>query len=611
MKILDKVNYPKDLKKLSLLELESLAKEIREFLVKTLNISGGHLASGLGVTELTIALHKYFNTPFDKIIWDTGHQSYIHKILTGRKNKLSSIKKKDGISGFPSREESEYDCFGTAHSSTSISAALGFKIANPESKVVAVIGDGALTSGIAFEALNNIGYLKTNILVIINDNHMSISENVGALSTLFYNYYERNNVYENLKEHSKKILKKIPPLLNITYKAKKKIKEMVSPKNFFENLGFYYEGIADGHSLDDLIRKISHIDKIKGPKVFHIKTIKGKGLKEAENNPINYHSVKKGFINKESTKKQNIYSDIFGKWIVEKASKDKNLIGITPAMKEGSNLVEFADKFADRYFDVSIAEQHALTFASGLACGNKKPVVAIYSTFLQRAYDQVIHDIALQNLDVLIAIDRAGVVGEDGPTHCGVFDLAYLQIIPNLTIMCPSDASELYEMLNLGYEIKSPAIVRYPKENIKTSANKISSKLIIGKGLIINEGKDIAIMFLGTFKDDLTQICEEENITLINLRFAKPLDKDLIINTGLNHKVIITIEEGTKIGGIGATILQILNDSDIIKTVKKIFNLGIEDFFPNQGKRSEVLNSMKIDKSSLIKKIIKIKMELK
>ena len=459
--LLDSINIPEDIKKLNKNQLTALADELREFLLYTVGKSGGHLGAGLGVVELTVALHYIFDTPKDNIVWDVGHQAYPHKIITGRKKEIETIRKKDGLAPFPRRSESEYDAFGVGHSSTSISAALGMAVGNPNKKTIAVIGDGAMTAGMAFEALSHTGHLKPNLLIILNDNDMSISENVGGLSNYFARIWA-SKLYKGIKKSGKSFLEKLPQTYHLVRKVETQMKGMVAPGTIFEELGLNYIGPIDGHDVNELTEVIGNLKDFDGPQFLHVITKKGAGLTPAESDRIGYHAISK-ISNKPQSKTNKKYQDVFGDWIVEMASKEEDLIGITPAMREGSGLVEFSKKYPDRYFDVAIAEQHAVTFAAGLACENKKPIVAIYSTFLQRAYDQLIHDVAVQNLDVTFAIDRAGLVGEDGPTHSGNYDIAFMRCVPNISILTPADEDETKKLLTTAFYHKGPAAVRYPR----------------------------------------------------------------------------------------------------------------------------------------------------
>lgn len=593
-KVLDKINNPDDLKLLSQSQLKDLSFELREYLVDTLDVSGGHFASSLGATELTVALHYVYNTPYDNIVWDVGHQTYIHKILTGRKGNLVTIKKDGGISGFPKRSESEYDTFGVGHSSTSISAALGMAVADrlskKNSKSIAVIGDGAITGGMAFEALNHAGGIKEDILVILNDNEMSISDNVGGLSSHFSKIIS-GGFYNAIREKGKEVLKNIPSMFELVKKVETQTKGMFVPANFFEDLGFYYVGPVDGHDVDELVKILRILKDHKGPKLLHVVTKKGKGYVKAESDPIKFHHVAPSFhTGSNSPKATNLtYSNIFGKWICQKAEKDQRLVGITPAMKEGSDLIEFSEKFPQRYFDVAIAEQHAVTFAAGLACQGLKPVVAIYSTFIQRAYDQVIHDVAIQDLDVLYAVDRAGLVGADGATHDGSFDLAFMRCIPNHVIMTPSDENEAFHMLDLGYEYNGPAMVRYPRgAGVGAKITEITD-LELGKSKLLKEGSKIAILNFGTLLPIARKIADKYNATLVDMRFVKPLDQDMLKQIAKSHDIILTLEENSVAGGAGSAINEYLVANDLAKNLI-IRNFGLQDRFLNHGSKDLLLD---------------------
>ncbi|MED7788534.1 1-deoxy-D-xylulose-5-phosphate synthase [Francisella sp. 19X1-34] len=593
-KILDKINTPKDLKYLSESQLKELSSELRSFLVDTLDVSGGHFASSLGATELTVALHYVYNTPYDNIVWDVGHQTYIHKILTGRKDQLVTIKKDGGISGFPKRSESEYDTFGVGHSSTSISAAIGMAIGDrlkgKPSSTVAVIGDGAITGGMAFEALNHAGGIKEDVLVVLNDNEMSISDNVGGLSAHFSKIIS-GGFYNSIREKGKEVLRNIPPMFEFVKKIETQTKGMFVPANFFEDLGFYYVGPIDGHDVNELVKTLRILKDHKGPKLLHIITKKGKGYTKAESDPIKFHHVAPSFHTGESSAKASkpTYSNIFGNWICQKAAKDDRLVGVTPAMKEGSDLIKFSQEYPNRYFDVAIAEQHAVTFAGGLACQGLKPVVAIYSTFLQRAYDQVIHDVALQNLDVLYAVDRAGLVGADGATHDGSFDLSFMRCIPNHIIMTPSDENEAHHMLDLGYEYHGPAMVRYPRGAGIGAEVTDELDLELGKSKLIKEGSKVAIFNFGVLLPVAKQVADKYNATVIDMRFVKPLDEQAIDNICKSHKIILTLEENSVAGGAGSAVNEYLVANDLNKDLT-IRNFGLQDEFLNHGTKDLLLD---------------------
>ncbi|MGQ4002613.1 1-deoxy-D-xylulose-5-phosphate synthase [Francisellaceae bacterium CB299] len=608
--ILDNINNPDDLKLIPEYQLKELSAELRKFLINTLDVSGGHFASSLGATELTVALHYVYNAPFDNIVWDVGHQTYIHKILTGRKDKLVTIKKDGGISGFPKRSESEYDTFGVGHSSTSISAALGMaaadRLKNKNSHTVAVIGDGAITGGMAFEALNHAGGIKEDLLVVLNDNEMSISDNVGGLSAHFSKIIS-GGFYNSIREKGKEVLKNIPPMFDFVKRFETQAKGMFVPANFFEDLGFYYVGPVDGHDVNELVKTLRILKKHKGPKLLHIVTKKGKGYEKAESDPIKFHHVAPSFhTGTESTKvSKPTFSNIFGNWICEKATKDKRLVGITPAMKEGSDLIRFSKEHSDRYFDVAIAEQHAVTFAGGLACQGLKPVVAIYSTFLQRAYDQVIHDVAIQNLDVLYAVDRAGLVGADGSTHDGSFDLSFMRCIPNHVIMTPSDENEAHHMFELGYEYNGPAMVRYPRGAGIGAQITSSLDIELGKSKLICKGEKIAILNFGTLLPIANKVADKYNATVIDMRFVKPLDEDVVANVCKNHTVVITLEENSVSGGAGSAVNEYILANDLHKNIT-LRNFGLQDKFLNHGTKDLLLDDSSLSVEKISKELDRV-----
>ncbi len=603
--LLDQIESPKDLRQLTEQQLPQLADELREFILGSVSKSGGHLASGLGVVELTIALHYIYNTPDDRLVWDVGHQCYPHKILTGRKHQLASIRQKDGLAGFPKREESEFDDFGVGHSSTSISAALGMAIAShrqgEQRKAVAIIGDGAMTAGMAFEALNHAGDLHEDLLVILNDNDMSISPNVGGLS----NYMSRvlsSHLFTSVREEGKRILKHLPPIEDFARKAEGHMKGMVTPGTLFEELGFNYIGPVDGHDLPTLTKTLRNIRDLKGPILLHAITRKGKGYHPAEQEPIRYHGVGQfdpiTGITPSSKPGKKTYTEVFSDWLCDQAIADKRLLGITPAMREGSGLVEFSQRFPDRYFDVAIAEQHAVTLAAGLACDGMKPVIAIYSTFLQRAYDQLIHDVAIQNLPVLFAVDRAGLVGPDGPTHAGSFDLAYLRCIPNLTIMAPTDERECRQMLSTGFQLNNPAVVRYPRgAGTGVDAGQDLTTLEVGKGTIVKEGKNIAFLVFGSPLSEALKAAESLQATVVNMRFVKPLDESLISTIASNHDTIVTLEDGVIAGGAGSAVAELLNRNNLQLA---ILHLGLPDHFQEHGSREELLGEAGLQASDIV-----------
>ena len=604
--LLDRVDNPSDIRSFSINELQTLADELREFLLYSVGQSGGHLGGGLGVIELTIILHYLFNTPYDNLVWDVGHQAYPHKILTGRKDRIASIRKKDGLAPFPLRKESEYDVFGVGHSSTSLSALLGMAIgsreSNPDKKHVAVIGDGAMTAGMAFEALSHAGHLKPNILVILNDNDMSISENIGGLS----NYFSRiwaSKIYKGIKKSGSSFLKPLPQAYHLARKVETQMKAMVAPGTIFEELGLNYIGPIDGHNLKELNDVISNLKDFDGPQFLHVITKKGAGLDPAEADRIGFHAIGKISSIKETTSKHKKFQDIFGDWIVDMASCDEDLIAITPAMREGSGLVKFSQEFPDRYFDVAIAEQHSVTFAAGLSVENKKPVVAIYSTFLQRGYDQLIHDVAVQNLDVTFALDRAGLVGEDGPTHSGNYDIAYLRCIPNMVVCTPSDENETRKLLTAAYKYKGPASVRYPRG---TGSNAVVEKnlelLEIGKAKVIKEeDSKIILLNFGTLIKTAKEIAGDLKATIIDMRFVKPLDELLLKKFLSKADVFISIEDGSVMGGAGSAVQEFASKEKI--DIKSIL-LGIPDEFIDHASRNEMLEEAGLSLSK-----IKIKLE--
>ena len=609
MNYLDKVNKPSDIKKLSRDELKLLAKELRSFIIDSVSKTGGHLSSNLGVIELTIALHYIYDCPNDQIIWDVGHQTYAHKILTGRRNEMHTLRQKNGISGFPRRAESKFDSFGTGHSSTSISAALGvseaFKINKSKYRAIAVIGDGAMTAGMAFEGLNNAGNTENDILVILNDNDMSISNNVGALN----NYLAKllsGKLYGGIKRSGKAVLSKVPPVLELARKTEEHVKGMVIPGTLFEEFGFNYIGPIDGHDLNTLIDTLSNIKSLKGPQFLHVATKKGYGYKPAEQNPNKFHGVSKFDPQNGHTKKINelkTFTEVFSEWIMDAAAKESKLCAITPAMSDGSGLNQFSKKYPKRFFDVGIAEQHALTFAAGLACHNLKPVVAIYSTFLQRAYDQLIHDIALQNISMLFAIDRAGIVGADGATHSGNFDISYLRCIPNIIIMTPSNENECYQMLNTGFNYDGICVVRFPRgHGIGAHINKKSNLLPIGKSKKVRSGKKIVILVFGPLLKAALEVADELNATLIDMKFVKPIDEKMIKKCVTNHELIVTIEDNTILGGAGSAVLEFISKNNL---KCKTLCLGIPDHFVEHGTQEEIYKQCGLDKSSIIKKIVK------
>lgn len=607
--LLSLINSPEDLRLLNKDQLPQLCQELRGYLLESVSQTSGHLASGLGTVELTVALHYVYKTPFDQLIWDVGHQAYPHKILTGRRDQMSTIRQKDGIHPFPWREESEFDVLSVGHSSTSISAGLGIAVAaereNAGRKTVCVIGDGAITAGMAFEALNHAGSVHTDMLVILNDNEMSISENVGALNNHLARIFS-GSIYSTLRDGSKKILDKVPPVKNFMKKTEEHMKGvMFSPEStLFEELGFNYIGPVDGHNIDELVATLTNMRNLKGPQFLHIKTKKGKGYAPAEKDPIGFHGVPKfdpisGELPKHNTKPT--YSKIFGDWLCEMAEKDSKIIGITPAMREGSGMVEFSQRFPEQYFDVAIAEQHAVTFATGLAIGGYKPVVAIYSTFLQRAYDQLIHDVAIQNLPVLFAIDRAGIVGADGPTHQGAFDLSFMRCIPNMIIMTPSDENECRQMLYTGYQCGKPAAVRYPRGNAIGVELTPLEMLPIGKSRLIREGQKIAILNFGTLLPSALEAAEKLNATVVDMRFVKPIDIEMINVLAQTHDYLITLEENAIQGGAGSAVAEVLNSSG---KSTALLQLGLPDYFIPQATQQEALKDLRLDSKGIEEKIL-------
>ena len=606
--LLDLINFPQDLRELQLETLPELADELREFLLQSVSETGGHLAAGLGTIELTIALHYVFNTPDDRLVWDVGHQTYPHKILTGRRGAMPGLRQSGGISGFPKRDESEYDAFGVGHSSTSISAALGMALATKHKDenrhVTAIIGDGAMSAGMAFEALNHAGDLDADILVILNDNDMSISPNVGAMS----NYLAKllsGSMYSSMRASSKKVLSKIPPMWEMARRTEEHVKGMFIPGTLFEELGFNYFGPIDGHDTEILVKTLKNLKKLKGPRFLHVVTKKGKGFAPAEEDPCVYHGV--GRFNRESGKLQKsvnngpTYTQVFSDWICDMARADETLVGITPAMREGSGLVDFSEQYPQRYYDVGIAEQHAVTLAAGLACEGIHPVVAIYSSFLQRAYDQLIHDVALQNLPVLFAVDRAGVVGPDGATHAGSFDLSYLRCVPNMVVMTPSDENECRKMLTTGIKHHGPAAVRYPRgTGIGQQIDPALSVIEIGKARIVREGETIAILNFGTLIATALEAADVLNATVIDMRFVKPLDEAMLEQIAKTHKLFVTIEDNVVMGGAGSAVNECLAQQG---HTNPVLNLGLPDRFQAHGSRDELLADANLTSSDIIRHV--------
>ncbi|UDL04321.1 1-deoxy-D-xylulose-5-phosphate synthase [Marinobacter sp. CA1] len=603
--LLDRIDTPDQLRELSAAQLPELARELRAFLLWSVGQTGGHFGAGLGVLELTVALHYVFNTPDDRLVWDVGHQAYPHKILTGRREQLGTIRQKGGLAGFPKRAESEYDTFGVGHSSTSISAALGMAIAarmqDTGRRSIAVIGDGAMTAGMAFEALNHAGHLRANMLVILNDNDMSISHNVGGLSNYFAKLLA-SRTYNQVRDSSKRLLEGTP-LKALARKTEEHFKGMIAPGTLFEELGFNYIGPIDGHDLPLLVDTLENIRALEGPQFLHVVTKKGKGFAPAEADPVGYHAINK--IEPAPASKPQVvekpnkpaprpkYANVFGQWLCDAAEQDARVVGITPAMCEGSDLLAFSKRFPDRYFDVAIAEQHSVTLAAGLACDGAKPVVAIYSTFLQRAYDQLIHDVAIQDLDVLFAIDRAGLVGEDGPTHAGAFDLSYLRCIPNLVVMAPADENETRQLLHTGLMHDGPAAVRYPRgTGPGVDMQQTLTPLPLGKGRMRREGKRIAILNFGTRLSAAEQAAEALDATVADMRFVKPLDEALVLALAENHDLLVTVEENVIAGGAGSAVGEFLLAQGL---AQPLLQLGLPDRFVDHGKHGELLSECGLD----------------
>ena len=606
--LLSSINYPADLRTLDAQQIPAVACELRAYLLDSVASSGGHFAAGLGAIEITTALHYVFNTPHDRIVWDVGHQCYPHKILTGRKQQITTIRTKDGLAPFPKRSESEYDHFGVGHSSTSISAALGMAIASHQQgdnrKVIAVIGDGGMTAGLAYEALNHLGAAKADLLVILNDNEMSISPNVGAMT----NYLARilsGKVFSTMREGSKKLIAPIPPIHELARRTEEHVKGMLAPGTLFEDMGVHYFGPVDGHDVTGLIKTLQNLKRLDGPRLLHIVTRKGKGYEKAESDPVAYHAVaafdpSMGVV-KSNKKPKTTYTKIFSDWICDIAEQDKRVIAITPAMREGSGLVEFSKRFSERYFDVAIAEQHALTLAAGMACEKLKPVVAIYSTFLQRAYDQLIHDITIQNLPVVFAIDRAGVVGPDGQTHAGSFDLSYLRCVPNMVVMVPADENETRRMLYTAYLQDCPTAVRYPRgAGPGAPVHPDMNAVEIGQAKILRKGKRIAILAFGSPVYDALKAGEQLNATVANMRFVKPIDENRIKQIANHHDYIITVEDNVVMGGAGSAVNEVLA---AYKNSIAVKNLGLPDHFLDHASRDELLVDAGLDADSILKSI--------
>jgi 1-deoxy-D-xylulose-5-phosphate synthase len=602
--LLNSIDSPEDLRGLPLAKLPFLAQEMRDHLVGSVSSCGGHFAAGLGTVELTIALHYVFNTPEDRLVWDVGHQCYPHKIITGRRDRIGTVRRRNGLAPFLSRQESGYDAFGAGHSSTSISAALGMAIAARREgrgrKSVAVIGDGGMTAGLAYEALNHAGSLDVDLLVVLNDNNMSISPNVGALS----NYLARvlsGNVYATVRRGGKKVLSSFPPMWDLARRAEKHAKAILTPGLLFEELGFNYVGPIDGHDLPTLVKVLRNLRELEGPRLLHVVTRKGRGYDPAEADPVKYHGVtpfdpRVGILPVQA-KSVPTYTQVFGDWLCDMAAQDERVLGITPAMREGSGMVRFSQRYPDRYFDVGIAEQHAVTLAAGLACEGLKPVVAIYSTFLQRAYDQLIHDVAVQRLPVLFAIDRAGVVGPDGPTHNGSYDLSYLRCVPNLVVMTPADENECRQMLTTGYRLDQPAAVRYPRASVvgvPIDPNLVA--LPLGKAQLRRRGRKVALLAFGTVLAPALEVGEEFDATVVNMRFVKPLDVEMVLQLASTHELLVTLEEHAVQGGAGSAVNECLAAHGVEMS---IVNLGLPDRFIEHGTRDEMLQDAALDRRGI------------
>jgi 1-deoxy-D-xylulose-5-phosphate synthase len=606
--MLESIHSPADLRKLKRGDLPRLASDVRQCVLDNVSQTGGHLSSNLGTVELTVALHYVFNTPEDRIVWDVGHQTYPHKILTGRRERMPTLRQLGGLSGFPRRDESEYDTFGTAHSSTSISAALGMAVAarqKGESRhAIAVIGDGAMTAGMAFEAMNNAGIEDCKLLVILNDNDMSISPPVGALNRYLAQLMS-GRFYSTAKSMGKNVLKSAPPLFELAKRFEQHAKGMVVPATMFEQFGFNYIGPIDGHDLDSLIPTLENIKHLQGPQFLHVITKKGQGYRLAEEDPVNYHGPGKfdpkvGLVPASKPAKPS-FMHIFGQWLCDMAAADKRLVGITPAMREGSGMVEFHKRFPDRYYDVGIAEQHAITFAAGLACEGLKPVVAIYSTFLQRGYDQLIHDVALQNLPVVFALDRAGLVGADGATHAGAYDIAYLRCIPNMSVACPSDERECRLLLSTAYAQNHPVAVRYPRgAGVGIEPDQGLETVALGKAEIKLEGKRLCILAFGTLLYPALQVAEKLNATVVNMRWAKPLDSEVILKMAATHECMVTLEDACVMAGAGSAVCEVMQSANILKSV---LNLGLPDEFVEHGDPAKLMALQGLDAAGIEKSI--------
>ncbi len=606
--MLDSIHSPADLRCLDLEALPTVCEELRTFLLDSVSRGGGHFSSNLGTVELTVALHYVFNTPDDRLVWDVGHQAYPHKVLTGRRERMNTIRQKDGLSGFPKRCESEYDTFGVGHSSTSISAALGMALAarqkGEDSQAIAVIGDGAMTAGMAYEALNHAGDLDANLLVVLNDNEMSISPNVGALRK-YLTHLLSGRMYSTMREGGKKALSHSKSLSKLVKLTEEHMKGMVLPGTFFEEMGFKYYGPIDGHDVQELVHVLRNLQQIKGPRLLHVITKKGKGYEPAEEDPCTYHGVtpfnlQTGLVSS-GKKSTPTYTQVFGQWLCDMAERDPRLVGITPAMREGSGLVAFSERFPERYFDVGIAEQHAVTLAAGLACEGLKPVVAIYSTFLQRAYDQLLHDVAIQNLPVVFAIDRAGLVGADGPTHSGNYDLSYLRCIPNMIVMAPADEDECRQMLYTAFLQEQPTAVRYPRgKGIGVEPDAAMHAIPIGKALKLRSGHSIALLLFGSLLTAAQEAAEELDATLVNMRFVKPLDEAMLRELAKTHDLLVTIEDNAVMGGAGSAVNEYLHAAELPVSV---INLGLPDTYIEHAQREEQLAACGLDAQGIVNRV--------
>lgn len=606
--MLDSINSPADLRCLDLEALPTVCEELRTFLLDSVSRGGGHFSSNLGTVELTVALHYVFNTPVDRLVWDVGHQAYPHKVLTGRRERMNTIRQKDGLSGFPKRCESEYDTFGVGHSSTSISAALGMALAarqkGEDSQAIAVIGDGAMTAGMAYEALNHAGDLDANLLVVLNDNEMSISPNVGALRK-YLTHLLSGRMYSTMREGGKKALSHSKSLSKLVKLTEEHMKGMVLPGTLFEEMGFKYYGPIDGHDVQELVHVLRNLQQINGPRLLHVITKKGKGYEPAEEDPCTYHGVtpfnlQTGLVSS-GKKSTPTYTQVFGQWLCDMAEHDSRLVGITPAMREGSGLVAFSERFPERYFDVGIAEQHAVTLAAGLACEGLKPVVAIYSTFLQRAYDQLLHDVAIQNLPVVFAIDRAGLVGADGPTHSGNYDLSYLRCIPNMIVMTPADEDECRQMLYTAFLQNQPTAVRYPRgKGIGVEPDAAMHAIPIGKALKLRSGHSIALLLFGSLLTAAQEAAEELDATLVNMRFVKPLDEAMLRELAKTHDLLVTIEDNAVMGGAGSAVNEYLHAAELPVSV---INLGLPDTYIEHAQREEQLAACGLDAQGIVNRV--------